>query len=163
MWIGFIFFKISSIKTCLSSIAGVITPYWFVFCWYMYIKDIPSFYQQFHNFFQFNPEVILNFEISDWIRSGFTLLMTVLAIINIQLHSFKDKIRSRVIFYFMFTVIIIDVILLILGILHTTEYAGIYYLLASLFAAHFFATNHGRFVIIFFYLIILTYIGLLFV
>ncbi|MCD7973542.1 MAG: hypothetical protein LUG18_12960 [Candidatus Azobacteroides sp.] len=160
-WISFGIFKIDSLKAFLASLIGIITPYWFVFFWFLYQENLQGFFQPFLTFFHFDPTVVLSFKIPGWIRVGFTFMITLLGIINFQLNNFKDKIRTRIIFYFTIVSIIGIAILLGLGII-SIEYTGPYYLLVSLFAAHFFSTINNRLNTIFFYLVLVTYINLLF-
>lgn len=162
IWIGFIFFKAESGKIFLASIVGLLTPYWFIFFWYAYKNMLPDLIVPFQNLFGYNPETVFHFEISGWIRMIFTAFITILAIINFQIHNFRDKIRTRVIFYFLFTAIIVVGILLILGIIPLSEFAGIYFLIAALFASHYFSTENNYISTIFFYLALITYIGLIF-
>ncbi len=162
IWIGLSFVQSFSLKSFFASLVGVLAVYWLVFCWYVYKKDLAGFTEPFQYLFQINISSITSLELPDWIRVGFSLLITILAIINFQLHSFKDKIRTRVYFYFILTLIGFVAILLSLGILPMTEYAGTYYFSVSLLAAHFFATTNTRLSSIFFYLTLITFIGLLF-
>ena len=162
IWIGFSFFKVNSIKVYLASIMGILTPYWLVFFWLVYKGNLQDFLTPFQNLFGYNPGTVLHFETSGWIRMIFTVFITILAIINFQLHNFMDKIRSRIIFYFLFTIMVIVGILLSLGIVPLNEYGGIYFLIAALFASHYFSTANSRINTIFFYLVLITYVGLIF-
>ncbi|MCL1943906.1 MAG: hypothetical protein FWF54_10220 [Candidatus Azobacteroides sp.] len=162
IWIGLSYTRAFSRKSFFASIVGLLTPYWLTFCWFLYQKDISGFIEPFYHFFQVNPSSALEYEISGWIRVCFSLLITIFAVINFRMHSFKDKIKTRTYFYFILTLIIFVAILIIFNIIPVTEYAGIYYLSVSLFAAHFFVTVNSRLSAVFFYLSLITFIGLLF-
>jgi hypothetical protein len=161
-WIGFSFFKADSLKPLLASVTGALTPYWFAFCWFLYINDLPAFVHPFTCLFNFDAGKLLGFELSDWVRTVFTILIALLAIGNFQLHNFQDKIRTRLIFYFLFTMLVITGILLILGILPFVNYNGVYYLICGMFAAHLFSTVYNRLMSIFFYAVLAIYLVLLF-
>lgn len=162
IWIGLSFMQAFSGKSFFASIVGILTPYWPAFCWFLYKKDIAGFTEPFGHLFNFDLYTVFKFEVTDWISMGFSLLITIFAVTNFRLHSFKDKIKTRIYFYFILTLIIYVALLMLTGLLPISEYVGVYYFSVSLFAAHFFATVNTRLSTIFFYLLLITFIGLLF-
>lgn len=163
IWIGLAYVQALSGKSFFASLVGIFTPYWLVFCWFLYQKDIAGFMEPFFRLFQINFHFVFDFNISDWLKICFSGLITVSAVINFRMHSFRDKIKTRIYFYLILVLIIYVFVLLVLGILPVSEYVGIYCFSVSLFAAHLFATSGSRLSTIFFYLLLLLFVGLLFV
>ena len=162
IWIGLACMQVLSAKSFFASLVGILIPYWLVFCWFLYQKNLVGFAEPFYHLIQIKPLSVLDFNTSDWLRICFSGVITICGIVNFRMNSFKDKIKTRVYFYLLIALIVYVFLLLAFGILPMSEYIGIYYFSVSLFAAHFFATVNTRMSTIFFYLFLITFLGLLF-
>jgi len=162
IWIGLAYVQALSARSFFASLVGISAPYWLVFCWFLYQKDIAGFTESFHSFFQIKPLSFFDFTVAGWLKTCFSGLITIAAVVNFRMHSFKDKIKTRVYFYLLLVLILYVSVFMFFGIFPISEYIGIYYFSVSLFAAHLFATVNTRLSNVFFYLFLITFIGLLF-
>ncbi len=92
-------------RTFLSSIIGVVAPYWFVAAWLIYTGKYTWFGTHFISILQFGtPFYLVDVKPQEWLTFAFVLLCALIGSIHFLMYSYQDRIRIRLI-YEMFIVI----------------------------------------------------------
>lgn len=106
LWIVMaIYIQSFSPRTFLSSIIGVIAPYWFVAAWLIYTGNYAWLGTHFINVLQFNtPFYLVDIQLHEWLTFAFVLLCAVIGGTHFIMYSYQDRIRIRL-FYEMFIVL----------------------------------------------------------
>lgn len=92
-------------RTFLSSIIGVVAPYWFVAAWLIYTGKYTWLGTHFISILQFGtPFYLVDVKPQDWLTFAFVLLCALIGSIHFLMYSYQDRIRIRLI-YEMFIVI----------------------------------------------------------
>ena len=106
LWIVMaIYIQSFSPRTFLSSIIGVIAPYWFVAAWLIYTGNYAWLGTHFINVLQFStPFYLVDIQLHEWLTFAFVLLCAVIGGAHFIMYSYQDRIRIRL-FYEMFIVL----------------------------------------------------------
>ncbi len=106
LWIVMaIYIQSFSPRTFLSSIIGVIAPYWFVAAWLIYTGNYAWLGTHFINVLQFGtPFYLVDIQLHEWLTFAFVLLCAVIGGAHFIMYSYQDRIRIRL-FYEMFIVL----------------------------------------------------------
>ncbi len=92
-------------RTFLSSIIGVVAPYWFVAAWLIYTGKYAWLGTHFISILQFGtPFYLVDVELQEWLTFAFVLLCAIIGGIHFLMYSYQDRIRIRLI-YEMFIVL----------------------------------------------------------
>ncbi len=92
-------------RTFLSSIIGVVAPYWFVAAWLIYTGKYTWLGTHFISILQFGtPFYLVDIKPQEWLTFAFVLLCALVGSIHFLMYSYQDRIRIRLI-YEMFIVI----------------------------------------------------------
>lgn len=92
-------------RTFLSSIIGVVAPYWFVAAWLIYTGKYTWLGTHFISILQFGtPFYLVDVKPQEWLTFAFVLLCALIGSIHFLMYSYQDRIRIRLI-YEMFIVI----------------------------------------------------------
>lgn len=104
-----------SLRTFVASILGVIMPYWFLSAYYIYIGDIMPIVDHIATIANFEPLFIYkNCSINDFLPLCFIILLAITGSIHFLRTSYKDKIRTRMIYEMFITMTIATMVLIIL-------------------------------------------------
>lgn len=106
LWIVMaIYIQSFSPRTFLSSIIGVIAPYWFVAAWLIYTGNYAWLGTHFINVLQFGtPFYLVDIQLHEWLTFAFVLLCAIIGGAHFIMYSYQDRIRIRL-FYEMFIVL----------------------------------------------------------
>lgn len=106
LWIVMaIYIQSFSPRTFLSSIIGVIAPYWFVAAWLIYTGNYAWLGTHFINVLQFGtPFYLVDIQLHEWLTFAFVLLCAIIGGVHFIMYSYQDRIRIRL-FYEMFIVL----------------------------------------------------------
>lgn len=104
-----------SLRTFVTSILGVIMPYWFLFAYYIYIGDIMPIVDHIATIANFEPLFIYkNCSINDFLPLCFIILLAITGSIHFLRTSYKDKIRTRMIYEMFITMSVATIVLILL-------------------------------------------------
>ena len=104
-----------SLRTFVASILGVIMPYWFLSAYYIYIGDIMPIVDHIATIANFEPLFIYkNCSINDFLPLCFIILLAITGYIHFLRTSYKDKIRTRMIYEMFITMTVATIVLIIL-------------------------------------------------
>ena len=104
-----------SLRTFVASILGVIMPYWFLSAYYIYIGDIMPIVDHIATIANFEPLFIYkNCSINDFLPLWFIILLAITGSIHFLRTSYKDKIRTRMIYEMFITMTVATIVLILL-------------------------------------------------
>lgn len=104
-----------SLRTFVTSILGVIMPYWFLSAYYIYIGDIMPIVDHIATIANFEPLFIYkNCSINDFLPLCFIILLAITGSIHFLRTSYKDKIRTRMIYEMFITMTVATIVLILL-------------------------------------------------
>ena len=104
-----------SLRTFVTSILGVIMPYWFLYAYYIYIGDIMPIVDHIATIANFEPLFIYkNCSINDFLPLCFIILLAITGSIHFLRTSYKDKIRTRMIYEMFITMTVATIVLILL-------------------------------------------------
>lgn len=104
-----------SLRTFVASILGVIMPYWFLSAYYIYIGDIMPIVDHIATIANFEPLFIYkNCSINDFLPLCFIILLAITGSIHFLRTSYKDKIRTRMIYEMFITMTVATIVLILL-------------------------------------------------
>lgn len=104
-----------SLRTFVTSILGVIMPYWFLSAYYIYIGDIMPIVDHIATIANFEPLFIYkNCSINDFLPLCFIILLAITGSIHFLRTSYKDKIRTRMIYEMFITMSVATIVMILL-------------------------------------------------
>ena len=104
-----------SLRTFVTSILGMIMPYWFLSAYYIYIGDIMPIVDHIATIANFEPLFIYkNCSINDFLPLCFIILLAITGSIHFLRTSYKDKIRTRMIYEMFITMSVATIVLILL-------------------------------------------------
>lgn len=104
-----------SLRTFVTSILGVIMPYWFLSAYYIYIGNIMPIVDHIATIANFEPLFIYkNCSINDFLPLCFIILLAITGSIHFLRTSYKDKIRTRMIYEMFITMSVATIVLILL-------------------------------------------------
>lgn len=100
LWIVMaVYMQSFSPRTFLSSIIGVIAPYWFVAAWLFYTGKYAWLGTHFISALQFGtPFYLADVKLHEWITFAFVLLCALIGSVHFMIYSYQDRIRIRLIY-----------------------------------------------------------------
>ena len=100
LWIVMaVYMQSFSPRTFLSSIIGVIAPYWFVAAWLIYTGKYAWLGTHFISALQFGtPFYLADVKLHEWITFAFVLLCALIGSVHFMIYSYQDRIRIRLIY-----------------------------------------------------------------
>lgn len=122
-----------------ASLIGLTAPYWFMGCYCAITGDVETIVQKIDfNLWAEHPYDI-TITAGTAVTFGFTLLCAVIGTVHFLRNSYKDKIRTRMIYEMLITLTAFTAIMTVLQPQHAEPLAGILTVNASVLAGHFFA------------------------
>jgi len=154
-WIlGGIYLSILSWPTFFASILGIITPYWFAFCWYTYQHDIQTLITHLEQlcvfYTPFDFSVITQGRL---LTFAFLLLLMLIGTIHCLRKSYVDNIRTRMFYNIFIWVDIITALFIVLQPQHYDFLIRIMIINTAPLAAHFLALTSTKVTNVIFYLL----------
>lgn len=137
-----LFLQSMNLHTWLASLLGLLTPYWFLFPWYLYHLDYETMFTHFLPLFHWqSPEA--DFSLMP-VQIVMFILIAVLAIIgafNFWSRSYEERIRTRQFYSFLQWLGLAVASFIILQPQHFNVLIRVVLVCASPFIAHFFTFN----------------------
>lgn len=90
---------VRSFRAFVSSLFGLLVPYWFMVAYYLYIDDVDSLLDHFLQIAQFGPVLgWMDMPVSHILTAVYVAILAVVGMIHFRLNNYKDKIRTRMLF-----------------------------------------------------------------
>lgn len=90
---------VRSFRAFVSSLFGLLVPYWFMVAYYLYIDDVDSLLDHFLQIVQFGPVLgWMDMPVSHILTAAYVAILAVVGMIHFRLNNYKDKIRTRMLF-----------------------------------------------------------------
>lgn len=90
---------VRSFRAFVSSLFGLLVPYWFMVAYYIYIDDVDSLLDHFLQIAQFGPVLgWMDMPVSHILTAAYVAILAVVGMIHFRLNNYKDKIRTRMLF-----------------------------------------------------------------
>jgi hypothetical protein len=89
-----------SLRTFFASIIGLITPYWFLSLWFIYVQDFSLLGQHFAALGVFEPIDYMEASLEQVLVSSFLLILSIASIIHFWHNSYEDKMHIRMLYGF---------------------------------------------------------------
>lgn len=90
---------VRSFRAFVSSLFGLLVPYWFMVAYYLYIDDVDSLLDHFLQIAQFGPVLgWMDMPVSHILTAAYMVILAVVGMIHFRLNNYKDKIRTRMLF-----------------------------------------------------------------
>lgn len=90
---------VRSFRAFVSSLFGLLVPYWFMMAYYLYIDDVDSLLDHFLQIAQFGPVLgWMDMPVSHILTAAYVAILAVVGMIHFRLNNYKDKIRTRMLF-----------------------------------------------------------------
>ena len=90
---------VRSFRAFVSSLFGLLVPYWFMVAYYLYIDDVDSLLDHFLQIAQFGPVLgWMDMPVSHILTAAYVAILAVVGMIHFRLNNYKDKICTRMLF-----------------------------------------------------------------
>ncbi len=134
-----------SSRTFFASLLGIITPYWFLLGYQVYVGELAAFLAHFVEIIHFKAPLDFSaFTFSQFVALGIITVLGCVGIAHFSLTSYTDKIRTRM-FYECFATLFVATLVFI--ILQPRLFPALFAILvvnASPLFARFFTISHSR-------------------
>jgi hypothetical protein len=155
MWNGMYNFRALELKGFLASLIGVMTIYWILLAWCVWMHDFSVYTQWFNeliniNFFPLKSLLQYHKPVLPCV-----LILTIISCFYIKMESSGNSVHIRMIQSFLINFSILSVILIFLYGDQVDLFQEVLYLPASMLIAHFFKTVKHRIMFILYYLILI--------
>lgn len=133
------------LHTFCASLLGVLMPYWFVGGYYVYTDNLDALYGMMSGLWQLGA--VCDFSVLDShqiITAAFVLLLAMVGIVHFHRNSYKDKIRTRMLFEVFAILDLCTVVFLILQPQHCDYLLGMMIVCTSPFIGHYVSLTNTR-------------------
>lgn len=130
-------------KTFFASILGLTIPYWFQLAYFLYLGDITPIGSHFAQLAEFGAPFILN--TPHW-EAGkiFIVILTIMGAIHFIRTSFKDKIRTRMLYEMFIAMAFVTIALIIAQPQHVQTASRILIVSTAVLTGHFIALTSTK-------------------
>lgn len=145
-----------SIRNLMASVLGLLTPWWFLAGWYVFQRTPLAIVDRIMEITRFDAP--FRFDTLDWhrlITLGFVAVVSLTGIIHYLRNSYKDKIRTRMIYEILITMTILIFVFIVLQPQHFDILFGMLTVSAGVLMAHYISQTHTRITNWSFYIIVL--------
>lgn len=146
-----------SSRIILSSLIGVTAPYWFLAGYYVFTGNIEPFIGHIMSVAEFAP--LCHYQGMDerlLVTFAFITLISIIGTVHFLRNSYKDKIRTRMLYEMMITMNSLTFVFIILQPQHIEQLLGIMIITAAILIAHFITLTRTWITNIAFYFLTMT-------
>lgn len=134
-----------SARTFFASLFGLAVPYWFVGGYDVYAGDIWSLVEHFRQLTVFSPLTLEpSISVHQALAVALVVLFGVVGIVHFHRNSYKDKIRTRMLFEVFMTVAVCLFVFMVLQPQHVNSLLGMLIVCVAPLWGHFAALTHTR-------------------
>jgi len=138
-----------------AGIVGLITPYWFIGAYYVISNQTESLVKHFLAIADFQPLFVYQKDEHLMVTLGFVVILGIIGSIHFLRNSFFDKIRTRMIYYMLMSMLFLAVVFIVLQPQHARVLLRIITISSSILIAHYIALTKTRLTNISFILIVI--------
>lgn len=152
-----------SFRSVLASLLGLVAPYWFLAGYYAFVGDINALVAHVMTITEFAPLLQyggLNLHVA--LTFAFVSIITLTGIVHFFRNSYKDKIRTRMIYEMLIVMALLVFLLAVLQPQHALMLLSVLTIYASVLVAHYIALTHTRLTNASFVLIVIVAVALTF-
>lgn len=150
-----------SMRGLFASLFGLLTPYWLLAGYYIFDGSVMTLVAHVRSMADFSPLFRYNFTDQHvWVTFAFIMLISIIGIIHFLRNSYKDKIRTRMIYEMFIFMTFLIFAFVILQPQHILPLTAILLVNASVLIAHYITLTGTRVTNISFFLIILLTLAL---
>ncbi|MBO4606864.1 MAG: hypothetical protein J5682_03080 [Prevotella sp.] len=145
-----------SMKTFCASLLGIVTPYWFVSVYYLYLGEFSFFSSHFGELGVFAP--LWDYSAvteQQYVAFGWTALMALIGIIHYLSQGYHDKTRTRMLYGMLMVLDLLTILFLVLQPQHYSLLMPIIIVTTAPLIAHYMTLTHSWYTNLSFSLIIL--------
>ena len=145
-----------SMKTFCASLLGIVTPYWFVSAYYLYLGEFSFFSSHFEELGVFAP--LWDYSAvteQQYVSFGWTALLALIGIIHYLSQGYHDKTRTRMLYGMLMVLDVLTIMFLVLQPQHYSLLMPIIIVTTAPLIAHYMTLTHSWYTNLSFSLIIL--------
>lgn len=150
LYIQMIGLRSLSLRTFFAGIAGVLTPYWLMGCYYLYQGTLENVYAPLAGLIHFRPIDYSLLSLPQGISAGVFLLVTFVCCIQCLVYSYHDKVQTRIMLRMLIGMGAAAVLLMALQPQHYVALFPTTIFVGSLMVGHLFSLTFNRFTRVFF-------------
>lgn len=146
---------IRSLRVFVSSLLGLLLPYWFVAAYYIYTDNVDGLYGQLAQLGNFDS-ILVWAGVPLWhvVTAAYVALLCVVGMIHFRLNNYKDKIRTRMLFEIFSVMGLVTIALIVILPQHLNYLLGLLIVSASPMIGHYIALTNTLVTNISFYVIL---------
>lgn len=146
---------VRSFRAFVSSLFGLLVPYWFMVAYYLYIDDVDSLLDHFLQIAQFGPVLgWMDMPVSHILTAAYVAILAVVGMIHFRLNNYKDKIRTRMLFEIFSVLALAAIVFMILQPQHIDYLLALLIVSTSPMIGHYIALTNTFITNISFYLML---------
>lgn len=145
-----------NLKTFFASLLGIVTPYWFVAVYYLYMGEYHFFIDHFSELGAFRPLWdYADVTEQQYVSFGWTVFLALIGIIHYLNQGYHDKTRTRMLYGVLMVVDVLTVAFLVLQPQHYAQLMPLILVNTAPLAAHYMTLTHSWLTNLSFFLIII--------
>lgn len=144
-WYGMYRFRSFSLKSMVASLLGIMTVYWLLLGWCVWVKDFTLLALPLESLTKFGFFSFQISSLSHLIVPVVLLVLSVAAIINLVSTEYEDSIVTREFMWFLVKLFFFSLALYVLYGMEQEEFLQLSYVPASLLIARFVTVAHGKY------------------
>jgi len=134
-----------SLHNFVASLLGLLAPYWFALCYYLYVGNVEPLALHFVQLAHVHPLTgILQYTTLQYLSLAWVLIMGITGMVHFLRTSYKDKIRTRMIFYTFITTFVLLLGLLVVVPNELPTVLSLIIVCVAPLLGHYFALTHTR-------------------
>lgn len=146
---------VRSFRAFVSSLFGLLVPYWFMVAYYLYIDDVDSLLDHFLQIAQFGPVLgWMDMPVSHILTAAYVAILAVVGMIHFRLNNYKDKIRTRMLFEIFSVLALAAIVFMILQPQHIDYLLALLIVSTSPMIGHYIALTNTFITNILFYVML---------
>lgn len=151
---------VRSFRAFISSLFGLLLPYWFLIAYHLYVGDVDTYFDHFLEIADFGPVLgWMEMPLAHILTAVYVAVLSVVGMIHFRLNNYKDKIRTRMLFEIFSVMAIAAIVFMILQPQHINYLLALLIVSASPMIGHYIALTNTFITNISFYVMLaLTFI-----
>lgn len=133
-------------RTFLSSVVGLITPYWFISSYLIFQGDPLAWSTHFTSIVSFTPwkEAVMTTDLHLMLIFAFLVITSITGMVHFLRNGYKDKIRTRMLYEMLIVMDMVITLFIVAQPQHAFMLMGIKTISTSVLAAHFITFTNTR-------------------
>lgn len=146
-------------RTLFAGLMGIVTPYWLMGCYYLYLGVPEKTLVPFTELIRFTPIDYHMLSLPQCVSALVFILITAFCSVHCLLRSYNDKVQTRILLRLLIVMGVVITLLLALQPMHFAALFPVLLFVGSLMAGHYFSLTYNRFTRIFFGIAFALWIG----